>query len=145
MLRTSLGVQCLGAHLPMWRPWLWSLVRKDPTYYGATKPKDPHSWTRAPEPVLCTKRAVPAPSTRESLRAATRTQHSHKFLKKEMSRSTSDISEGAKTSTCFYFITLKVNVLKKREKLNTAAVTGNEKRCTDLIRVLPRHSANFRC
>lgn len=85
------------------------------------------------------------PSTRESLRAATKTQHSHNFLKKEMSRSTSDISEGAKTSTCFYFIALKVNVLKKREKLNTAAVTGNEKRCTDLIRVLPRHSANFRC
>ena len=85
------------------------------------------------------------PATRESLCAAAKTQHSQNVLKKEMSRSTSDISEGAKTSTCFYFITLKVNVLKKREKLNTEAVTGNEKRCADLIRVLPRHSANFPC
>ena len=48
---TSLVVQWLRIHLPMHGTWLWSLVREDSTWRGATKPmsttSQPCTWAHA--------------------------------------------------------------------------------------------------
>ena len=96
---TSLVAQWLRIHLPMQGTRVWALVREDPTCRGATKPVRLNYWAHMPqlpkttdlEPVLCNKEKPPqwearAPqrrvaaltTTRESPRAATKTQHSQK-------------------------------------------------------------------
>ena len=78
---------------------VWALVREDPTSHGATKPMHHNYWACMPqllkparlEPVLRDKRShcnekpahhnkekPPLAATRESQRAATKTQHSQK-------------------------------------------------------------------
>ena len=96
--RASLVAQWLRVHLPMQGTWVRALVREDPTCHGATKPAIHNYWARVPqllkpahlEPVLGNKRShrngKPAhhneeypllAATRESPRAATKTQRSH--------------------------------------------------------------------
>ena len=52
----SLVVQWLKIHLPMQRTGVWSLVWKDPTYRGATKPVQQNYWAHALEPRSHSKR-----------------------------------------------------------------------------------------
>ena len=98
----SLVAQWLRIHLPMQGTLVRALVQEDPTCRGATKPMrcnywgcalEPAShsyWAHSPqllkpaglEPVLWSKRShcneKPTDTTRESLRAAMKTQHSQK-------------------------------------------------------------------
>ena len=97
---TSLVAQCLRICLPMQGTWVRALRREDPTCRGATKPaREPQLPSPCPqllkptclEPMLCNKRSQcnekppycnkewpPLAATRESLRTATKTQHSNK-------------------------------------------------------------------
>ena len=98
-LGTSLVAQWLRIHLPTQGTWVRALVREDPTCHGATKPANHNYWAREPqllkparlEPVLRNKRShhdekpahrneeqPPLAATRESLRAAPKTQRSQK-------------------------------------------------------------------
>ena len=43
-------VQWIGIHLPIQGTWVWSLVWKDSTCHGATKPMHHHYWAHAVEP-----------------------------------------------------------------------------------------------
>ena len=95
---TFLVVQWLRIHLPRQGTQVQSLVQEDPTRCKATKPVHNY-WAHMPqllkpaclEPVLCNKRShcnekpthrneewPPLAATRESPRAATKTQHSQK-------------------------------------------------------------------
>ena len=107
ILGTSLVAQWLRIHLPMQGTWVRSLVREDPTCRGATKPVRHNYWACAlecPRATTAEARAPTArapqqekppqwetrtpqwrvsPATRESLRAAKKTQHSQKKKKKK--------------------------------------------------------------
>ena len=89
---TSLVVQCLRICLPMQGTQIWSLVLEDPTCCGATKPVCHNFWRpHAYSPCFATRAATavrsPCTTTRESLRAATETQHSKRTKKRSKLRS----------------------------------------------------------
>ena len=81
-LRVSLVVQWLRVHLPLQGSWVRSLVQEDPTCYGSTKPWSleamPHNKRSHcnEKPAPHKQRVPPLTSTRESPRAAMKTQHS---------------------------------------------------------------------
>ena len=45
----SLVVQWFRIYLPMQETWVWSLVREDPTCFGATKPMHHSYWAHKPQ------------------------------------------------------------------------------------------------
>ena len=62
----------MGIHLLMQGPRVWSLVRKNSTSYGATKPLSHKYWPRAPQHEKPLQRAGHALQRRAALPAATR-------------------------------------------------------------------------
>ena len=93
----SLVVQWLRIRLPMQGTRVRVLVQEDPSCCGATKPVRHNYWACALEPVLHNKRShrnekpahhneeqPPLAATRESPRAATKTQCSHKSINQSM-------------------------------------------------------------
>ena len=107
-LGVSLVAQWLRIRLPMQGTQVWALVWEDPTCRGATKPVCHNYWACALEPAshgywahvpraralqqekplqweahALQRRVAPAWPTRESRRAATKTQRSQKFKEKK--------------------------------------------------------------
>ena len=98
--------QWLRIRLPMQGTQVQALVQEDPTYCGASKPVSHNYWAHVPhllKPVCSTARAPqqekplqwearalqqrvapPLATTTESLRTATKTQHSQKLKKKKL-------------------------------------------------------------
>ena len=79
--QTSLVAPWLRTLPPTQGTWVPSSVREDPTRCRAPKPVHRNPWAHAPEAVLC--KQEPRPSTRESPRAAMKTQSSRRGIKKK--------------------------------------------------------------
>ena len=81
-LKTSLVVQWLRTHLPMWGTQVQSLVREDSTCHRAAKPMYHKRSHRNEKPLHTTaKEEPPLAETRESSLAAMKTQQSQKERK----------------------------------------------------------------
>ena len=67
LIGTSLVVQCLRIHLPMWETWVQSLVQENSTCHRATKPMCHNYWAHALQQEKLSGMRNPQSATKSSL------------------------------------------------------------------------------